>query len=93
VGTQVSLCIVNGHQCDCQPDSGTPCHYGTAADVQARLNRRLDLWKRIIDKQRAEIERLRRELEAVITAAHKAGFIHDGKWQTAIPAEITKEMA
>ena len=52
----MTLCVINGKQCQCQPDEGVPCAAGTPAQVQAAL------WKRkrieCADSVAAERERL-----------------------------------
>ena len=34
----MTLCVIDGKQCQCQPDDGQPCTAGTPAQVQAALN-------------------------------------------------------
>jgi histidine ammonia-lyase len=35
---KMTLCVIDGKQCQCQPDEGVPCVAGTPAQVQAALN-------------------------------------------------------
>ena len=34
----MTLCVIDGKQCQCQPDDGVACDAGTPAQVQAALN-------------------------------------------------------
>ena len=33
----MTLCVIDGKQCQCQPDEGVPCVEGTPAQVQAAM--------------------------------------------------------
>ena len=36
--SMMTLCVIDGKQCQCQPNEGVACDAGTAAEVQAALN-------------------------------------------------------
>lgn len=68
----MTLCVIDGKQCRCQPDEGAPCTAGTPAQVQAALN--------------AELMHLRAALE--VSQAATAAAVSKAQWQARTNAEL-----
>ena len=58
----MTLCVINGKQCQCQPDDGVACDAGMAAEVQDALRKR----------QRADLQDLALMIGRLVTALRKA---------------------
>ena len=63
----MTLCVIDGKQCVCQPDEGMPCPNGTPAQVQAALNAAL-MARAVGAGSREPLTELHEQLEAATEA-------------------------
>jgi hypothetical protein len=72
----MTLCVIDGKQCQCQPDEGVPCTAGSAAEVQAKLNAEIMLLQSHINL----LDKWETEGEEIIKHSHAGIMFRLGEW-------------